>query len=70
LPKMKDLILGHLQLVTVIIQICHGKTMAPLQDSQRTIGVPIQPIKVIARSCKYTFFFLQTRISSQAPSKQ
>jgi hypothetical protein len=33
LPKTKDLILGHLQLVTVMIQICHGKTMAPLQDS-------------------------------------
>jgi hypothetical protein len=42
----------------MIIQICHGETMAPLQDSQRIVGVTIQPIKVIARSCKYTFFFL------------
>jgi hypothetical protein len=47
-----------LQLVTVIIQICHCKTMAPLQDSQRIVGVTIQPIKVIARSCKCTFFFM------------
>jgi hypothetical protein len=54
----------------VIIQICHGKMMAPLQDSQRIVGVAIQPIKVIARSCKGTFFFLQTRISSQTPSRQ
>jgi hypothetical protein len=47
-----------LQLATVVFQVCHGKTMAPLQDSQRIVGVAIQPIKVIARGCKYTFFFL------------
>jgi hypothetical protein len=54
----------------VIIQIRHGKTMAPFQDSQRIVGNAIQPIKVIVRVCKGTFFFLQTRISSQTPSRQ
>jgi hypothetical protein len=44
--------------------------MAPLQDSQRIVGIAIQPIKVIVRSCKGTFFFLQTRVSSQIPSGQ
>jgi hypothetical protein len=42
----------------MIIQVCHGKAMAPLQDSQRIVGVAIQPIKVIVRSCKGTFLFL------------
>jgi hypothetical protein len=59
-----------LQLATVVFQVCHGKTMAPLQDSQRIVGVTIQPIKIIARGRKYMFFLLQTRISSQTPSKQ
>jgi hypothetical protein len=70
LPKAKDFILGLLQLMTVIIQIRHGKMMAPFQDSQRIVGVTIQPIKVIARGCKGMFSFLQTRISSQTLIRQ
>jgi hypothetical protein len=58
LPKTKDVILGYLQLATVVFQVCHGKTMAPLHDSQRIVGVMIQPIKIIARSRKYKFFLL------------
>jgi hypothetical protein len=42
----------------VVFQVCHGKTMAPLQDSQRIVGITIQPIKIIARGHKYTFFLL------------
>jgi hypothetical protein len=56
--------------MTVVIQIYHGKTMAPLHDSQRIAGITIQPIKIIARSRKYMFFLLKTRISSQPSSKQ
>ena len=71
LVSSKDSIIkGLLQLVTMIIQVGHGKAMAPFQDGQRIIGIAIQPIKVITRSCKGTFFFLQTKISSQTPNRQ
>jgi hypothetical protein len=48
----------------MIIQVLHGETMAPLQDSQRVAGVAIQLVKVVTRSCKDTFFLLQIGISS------
>jgi hypothetical protein len=38
LLETQDLILGYLQLVTVMIQIGHGKTVAPLQDGQRLLA--------------------------------
>jgi hypothetical protein len=53
-----------------MIQISHGKAVAPLQDGQRIAGVTIQPIRIIARSRKCPFLLLQTRISSQVPSKK
>jgi hypothetical protein len=47
----------------MIIQVFHGETMAPLQDSQRIADVAILLVKVITGSCKGAFFLLQTRIS-------
>ena len=41
MPNANEFILGLLQLVTMVIQVCHGKAMAPLQDSQRIAGVAI-----------------------------
>jgi hypothetical protein len=41
LPKANHIIQGLLQLITMIIQVLHGETMAPLQDSQRVAGVAI-----------------------------
>jgi hypothetical protein len=63
LPKANHIIQGLLQLITMIIQVFHGETMAPLQDGQRVAGVAVQLVKVVARSGKSTFFLLQTRIS-------
>jgi hypothetical protein len=56
--------------VTMMVQIFHGKVVAPLQDGQRIAGVMIQPIKIIARSRKCPFLPLQTRINSQVSNKQ
>jgi hypothetical protein len=30
-----------LQLVAMVIQVLHGETMAPLQDSQRVAGITV-----------------------------
>jgi hypothetical protein len=41
LPEANHIIQGLLQLVTMVIQVFLGETMAPLQDGQRVAGVVI-----------------------------
>jgi hypothetical protein len=66
---LRRIIQRLLQPVTMIIQVLHGETMAPFQDSQRVAGIAIQPVKVVTRSCKGTIFLLRTRIGSPTSSK-
>jgi hypothetical protein len=41
LPKSQNLILGYLQLVTMMIQVRHGEAVAPLQYGQGVASITV-----------------------------
>jgi hypothetical protein len=61
--KSRDLILGCPQLVAMMLQVRHGKAMAPLQDGQGVTSITIQPIHIVMRCNECSFFFLQAKTS-------
>jgi hypothetical protein len=70
LAESGDFILRCPQLVVMMVQIRHGKAMTPLQNGQGGAGIAIQPVQVITRSNRCSFFLLQARTTLSIEARE
>jgi hypothetical protein len=70
LAESGDFILRCPQLVAMMVQVRHGKAMAPLQNGQGGAGIAIQPVHIIPRINECSFFLLQARTTLSIEARE
>ena len=54
----------------MMVQIRHGKAMAPLKNGQGGADIEIQPVQIITRSNECSFFLVQARTTLSIEARE